>query len=214
MWFLRLLLVLAGTAVGFVLGGNLTQDATGALALGFVAFLLMMLITKRRRPREVQVAAAPAAAAPPHAPRRRSRIGTFLKTIFAMVGVSGIIAVLKYQDYKEDQAKKNKQWAEDQYNQRLEQITRPASISGHVFDNQTKAPMPNASVGFMAGGNFVPLTQTAPDGSFRIDRPFSPQDHYPIQIAVSSPGGGRIHVSDAYLHRGQDRGAVVIYTFY
>ena len=208
MWFLRLLLIVAGTAVGFVLGGNLTQDASGALALGFVSFLLLVLITKRRRP----PAAQPAVEAAPR-PRNRSFVGAVVKTFFALVGVSGVIAILNYLHERDEAARQQQRWSEEQYNNRLDQLTsQMASMSGRVFDRQTQAPLGNAAVGIVVGTRFFPLAQTAPDGSFRIDRPFSPYDQYPLQVAVISPRSGRQNLTDNYLQLGQAP-QVTIYVF-
>jgi len=135
-------------------------------------------------------------------------------SIITAVGVSGVIAILTYVQEQKDRERDRRYWAEQQYQKREDQLRQQlaSSIAGRVFDRRTNAPLGNTIIGYMSQQGFRELARTAPDGSFRIDRPFLTEDHYPIRIAVIAPNaGGTIHYTNEYLQYAQQRQNVNIY---
>lgn len=220
MLFVRMVLVVIAAASGFFVGGYLTQVLSGAWMGAIIGFLVMLLITRRMtaKPRGVggRSSAAQISAAPVEearladvgrgAPRKRSKVGRIVLTLLSLVGVSGVIAILTYIEDQKDRERDRRQWAEEQYRQNEQGLLNrvSSSASGRVFDSQTQAPLANAAIGYMSNQGFVTLARTAPDGSFRIDMGFVPQDNYPIRLAVVGPNArGRVHYTNVYLQYAQ-----------
>jgi len=219
MLFFRLVLILIGTATSFFIGGNLTQDIVGALVFAVIALFLMVLVTKPLKKKKKQIPVS--LARMQEAPKRKSgkkvvTVGRVVWSIITAIGVSGVIAILNYVEEQKDREHDRRDWAEQRYQQREDRLRQQlsSSISGRVFDRRTNVPLGNVVIGYMSRQGFVELARTAPNGSFRIDRPFLSEDHYPIRIAVIAPrSGGVIHYTNEYLQYAQKRQNVNIYLF-
>lgn len=212
MLFLKILLIIIGAAIGFFLGGNLTQVVSGAWMGALIGFLLMLLLTKPLKKKDKLVRAP--LVKRQNSSQKKLTAGRVLWSVLSLVGVSGVIAFLTYMEEQKDRERNRRQWAEQQYQQNEQQLRNQlsASMAGYVFDRQTNIPLGNAVIGYMSNQGFNELGRTAPNGSFRIEMSFLPKNHYPIQIGVIAPNaGGMIHYTDKYLQYAQQIQNVNIY---
>jgi hypothetical protein len=212
MSFLKILLILIATAIGFFVGGNLTQEISGAVMGAIIGFLVMLLLTKPLKKKDKPVRAS--LPKPQHPPQKKSTIGRIIWSILSLIGVSGMIAILAYREDQKDRERNRRQWAEQQYHQQEQQLRDQvsASMAGFIYDRQTNTPLGNAAIGYMSSQRFTELARTAPNGAFRIEMPFLPQDHFPIQIVVIAPNSrGAVYYTDKYLQYAQQIQNVNIY---